>query len=504
MNITVREANREIEKRIIKGLLTNEEIIMLLLDQIDIDLIENKSAKIILSWIIENSKTFGSTPLGIEGVENKFLVERRNLNPEKANVLSKYLENISSLAAPTNPSLFTKEALSYLESQFLQQTLHTSSALLKAGRVGPAKEALSKFSSNQKQLALSSSFNPFNKSEIEKFFDLEEAGFNFLFKLEGFLGEMLHPIEREGFYSITAPEKGKKSHFLQEITFQAVENEQKVLFLSHEMHKNLIQRRIYRRATGFGTIEETITHPIFDCEKNQDGSCDLPQRENEIRLITERGTKPRFDPLSDYRVCTACRGESEFKPTYWFKQIFLNKYEREDVLKSSEAIQRIFGDNLRIITYPKYSATFSDIQRDMDVLARQGFNPDVVIDDMLDIHGKEHDNERTNIDIIWKTAARIAGERKLAYFTGEQAKAIARDKPTMDQNDAWSNSKEKDGHIYGKFGINATKAEWRDNVCRISHLYQREGKIKSFQVMCLMCLEIAEVCLDTERVFNQS
>jgi len=96
------------------------------------------------------------------------------------------------------------------------------------------------------------------------------------------------------------------SFMLQEIAVQALLKRLKVVYVSLEMKRKNLDKRLYKRLCAMAEGDRNFIYPAFDCEKNQSGECKKPERKNKIRLLTDDDEIPEFDPESDYKPCCIC------------------------------------------------------------------------------------------------------------------------------------------------------------------------------------------------------
>jgi hypothetical protein len=338
---------------------------------------------------------------------------------------------------------------------------------------------------------------------IVEVFDETQSG---LLKFPGQFGEMLGPLERDWFIAIAGSMKKGKSWVLQEFAVQAVMSRLKVVFISLEMKAKDIHDRFYKRITAFSYYDEDVTYPVFDCVKNQRGDCNYSKRINKITLLDDDGSIPEFDPDSKYRPCTICRKDKKLKKQYdlatWWETFQRPSYNLGMVAKNLKAFTRMYSkNNLRIKTYPKFTANVTDLKRDLDILEHtDDFIPDVIIIDYADILKPEYrlGEKRYMLDETWKTLGGLASERHCLVVTGTQTTrgSIYKESLTQDDLAEWIG---KLAHVDIMLALNQTKDEKSNYRLRLGLLAHRH---KSFQEdeMCLALqnLDVGQVLLDGE------
>jgi hypothetical protein len=154
---------------------------------------------------------------------------------------------------------------------------------------------------------------------------------------------------------------------------------------------------------------------------------------------------------------------------------------------------------LRAISYPRFTASISDIRRDLFLLEQhESFIPDVIIVDYADILKPDVSKDKRNeIDDIWKMLASMAAERHCIMFTASQGTRGAIYKSDMSQDDLaeWIG---KLGHVDMFLGLNQSKDEKRSKIIRVNGLVHRHREIdEHISAVLLQQLEVGQFCLDT-------
>ena len=334
--------------------------------------------------------------------------------------------------------------------------------------------------------------------EIEDAFS-EESSF---FRFPGKLGELVGNIERGWFVGITSTYKRGKTWFLQEIAVLSLLKHLKVAFFSLEMTKNTMKKRLYKRLTSLSFEEGSFIYPCFDCLKNQYNICDKLERTNRLQLRKKGEDKPEFSEDLEYRPCTFCRKNSpeEYQPETWFEIIRKPSLTMAQIRDEIETFQKYYGNNLRLMVYPKYSANSSDIMRDLDVLEQiDGFVPDVIIVDMADAEKPERSggNKLEQVEETWMSLARIGGERHAMIVTATQVVKGAMKKSRLEAED--SAFPVKLGQVDVMLGQNQSKLEKRAGIMRINVMMNRHAEFdEEIDCTILQKLSHGQVILDSE------
>lgn len=276
-----------------------------------------------------------------------------------------------------------------------------------------------------------------------------------------------------------------------------------VAVFSLEMQSVKVAERVLRNIGTFTKPKDQV-FPCFDCKRNQDGSCTRSERINNIPLTTN-GHKPDFAIEMQYRPCTACRftNPREYKVATWFEFIPYPDLSRQKVITKANAFSTMYGDNIRLVTYPRFTANIKDIERDLFLMEeKEMFIPDVIIVDYASILKPEdpRENRIQQIDTTWKRLAQLASERQCVVFSASQGTRSAIYKKNTDQTDVaeWIGIL---GHVDIMVTLNQTKQEKRDKVLRIGTLVSRnEEYIETKNAMCLTNFGAAQCFIDSQLV----
>jgi hypothetical protein len=458
----------------------------------------------ILKWNYEYFKKYKKAPQ--ETIQNIFETKKKKLKEGEEEIIDELLVNVSEEygSQELNVEFFLDKTRDYFKERSIVIHAEEINNLIKSGMVEEAENSIINF--NRVVQDTSDIFNPLDGEEIEDFFANRKD--NRLFRFHGALGQVMGWFERDWLVSVTAPEKRGKSWFLDLATLQALYSNLKVLKISLEMGKYDNKKRFYKLLTGRPMQNKrTMIIPCFDCESNQDGSCDLKYKvDNKEDLLEASGDKPKFSTKLKYKPCTYCRDNGyskNYKVETWFTLMRrLKRMNINSVRRKARILKERFGDNLKMKIFPAYSAGIKDIEKLLDILANTNFYPDVIIIDYLDIleYMIGSYSEIGGIDHLWKSFKRIAAERHCMVLSVDQAKTSVQEKISIEVND-WSDSKKKNAHVDGKFAINQTFQEKREQRMRIgSLLHRHRGFDPNIQAIVLQSLGLGQPYLDSEIV----
>ncbi len=300
------------------------------------------------------------------------------------------------------------------------------------------------------------------------------------------------------------------SFFLLETAFQSVINGVKCLFISLEMSADEVWERFIKRITSCGEQEGNIFYPTFDCLRNQDGSCTIKQRINQVKLLKDGMFKPEpgKEPAG-YKSCSICRSDYKggknhpYIPETWFEGIKRERLDYAMVLKKISGINRMYNMNkiFRVLTFPTHSTNLAK----MEIHLKQwedsdGWMPDVIVIDYADILAPEDNREsgRDRIDNTWKELKRIASSRRCVVATATQANRASIEKFMVKQIHA-SEDIRKVAHVDVMLSLNQTPWEKSAGAMRIGVVAHRhKGFLETESVTILQNLSVGQSLLDSE------
>jgi hypothetical protein len=216
-------------------------------------------------------------------------------------------------------------------------------------------------------------------------------------------------------------------------------------------------------------------------------------------------------PNQTYKPCTACRDvpdeKEDFLVTTWFTMQEHSALTRTNVRKELSRFQRMFGSNLfRLISYPAFSATLTDVERDLEKLeTHDNFIPDVIVIDYADVLAPENkkDEYRHRIDMIWKRLKGMANERSCLVVSGSQGNRASTDKEILDEKDMAEEAR-KLAHADVWLALNQSHKEKERGVWRIGILEHRWRQFsKRRQLLALQQLSIGQPILDGEIIYYE-
>jgi len=486
------------EKRILTGFIVSKRFLQEMLPKTDWGYFKNEYIQRVCKWCAGFYKDYNKAPY--KDISEVLKKNQFHLKPEEEEIITALLINISErfeLVDDFNVDLYVDEAIRYYKKRDLEIRVENTQILLERNEIDKAEDQFV----NYKEVArsLSNWYSPFTDEMFKSVFEEKKHTF---FRFPGKLGEFLGDHERGWCVGISGRFKGGKSFFSLEYAIAGILHNLRVAFVSLEMfNRNELNGRIFKRLFPSGDIDGGYEYPCFDCARNQADTCQRTERINRYRLLTSDNKKPKFRKDNPYRACTACRNKkgSDYELETWKEIIEKPEFSYANAINTLRAYQDTLENRLRIITYPRFSASVEDIDRDLDVLKyTEDFDADMIIVDYADIVKVEGVYGVEKEDIVWMSLARMADTRHALLISPTQVVKDALDAENITQKHTskWIG---KLGHVNVMLAINQTDKEKDMGVMRISKMLHREQKfLQKETVTILQQLDLGQVHLDSE------
>uniref|UniRef100_A0A6M3IJZ0 Putative helicase n=1 Tax=viral metagenome TaxID=1070528 RepID=A0A6M3IJZ0_9ZZZZ len=505
MNLTRHIIDTSVEKRILTGLIVSSKFCRKALSMINPQYLEIEYSRIILRWVSEYYKEYQQAP-GLH-IQHIFESKKIGLSAEIEDLVGSFLSDLSEKYSAEDEEKFNVDYLmdqlrEHIRSKNLLRISNAITTSIQTGKIEQAEKEIEAYKSLTK--ATSKWVNPFDDFFIDEV--LAEAE-EYLFKFPGRLNELMPTgLMRDWLVGFMGPMKRGKSWWLMEVAVQALLTKLKVAFISLEMRDKRVALRIFKRLTALSKEGGMFRFPVFDCSRNQEGSCKMGKRRSMVRLLTQDGFIPSFERApKNYLPCTVCRGKDsdDFIPASWFTSIRRDPMTLSKLKKGLRGFSDMWGvgNNFRLIAYPAYSANLKNVKADLEELEmNDGFVPDVIVVDYADILSPEDDRDtgRDKYDRTWKTLKGMAGQRYCLIVTATQSNKKTLDSRSVKSSDV-SEDIRKFAHVDAMFGIHQTPQEKKRGIIRLSVLGLRDDDFDSTQqITVLQDLSAGQTVLDSE------
>ena len=489
----------DIEKRIITGLIVDNKFCRDAVPILRSKYFQIDYARKVFQWVENYYKSYKKAPG--KDIQSIFHSEEKTLKETEAGIIEEFLKELSIKYEKNeniNSEYLLDQTYKYSESRSYEILKEQIEGGLLQGKLDRVADAIRGFNKVAKET--SRWVNPFEKNEVDKTLD-DDASDN-LFKLPGALGELIGTLKREWLIAVMGPMKRGKSFYAWEIAYHALIARLNVAIFSLEMNSTQFKKRIYKRMTAMAEYGGEYDYPVFDCQHNQDGSCLKEQRQNRRTLLTDDGLFPEYNPNSKYKPCDWCRknDKKSFALAWWWKTHKQKQdLSTEAISKKVKIFKRLYGDNLRLMCHPPFSASFDDLISDLDNLEyTEGFIPDVILIDYFDITAKTSDDERSDANIKWQRGKNLAGVRKALVINCNQSNRDSIDKKNIGQKNTGEDIR-KLAHVDALFVLNQLPSEKKEGRVRIDTLVHRHDESsEKGQVIVLQQLKLGQPFIDSE------
>jgi len=491
-----------IERQIIQGLITSTRFITEIRPILKQNSLQLPYAQIIAQWCLEFHDAHKIAPG--RNIEDIFIEHRKlDLNDDIADLIEDFLTSISDeyeLQENFNVDYYLKKAELHLRSVSLENLYKNIKKAITGGRIEEA-EALAK-GYERVTRAKTKGVDPLFDSEfIASVFD-ENTG-DRLFSLPGALGKQIGPLERGWLFAFVGSAKVGKSWWLMLIALKALFSGLNVLFLSLEMSEKQMGRRMHHFINSLPTRKWAgkMLIPIFDCEKNQKGTCVKSKRVSDIDLSTDEGIITDFkDAPKNYKVCTKCMNTKDYVCCTWFKKTNKKELTLQKALKKKTALKRsamLRGGRFHLVEQPSGKYTMSEFRSYLYNLEHyENFVPDVIVTDYADKFKPENREYRHGLNEIWEAHKGLAQEKNALVITASQSNT-ARTGKDIGQG-SFAEDIRKLNLVDIAVGLNMTPEEKLQGLCRALIMANRHEDFSLVaQVKILHQLKIGRPFLDS-------
>lgn len=498
---TVRRSivNTDIERKILIGLIVDTAFCSEAQKMIRPEYFRIEYAKTILEWVGDYFLRYKKAPG--KDIQEIYKSAAGDLKEAEAEILGEFLNNLSGQyeTEQFNTQYLMDQTRLYFRERAVTILKEKIDGLILRGKIEEAERFIQAF--NKIAAETSCWFNPLAPENVSMVFDnAPEAE---LFSLPDRLGDLTGILEREWLVAFMGPMKRGKSWYLQELAITALAKGFKVAFFSFEMNKYAVSKRVYKRISMLASRPGSYLYPVFDCERNQDGTCKKDCRVCEVAIKETGQSTPDFSVVPGYIPCQKCKGTEDFIPAIWAEvQVQKDAPTVKQIQKKVKDWKKLYGDNLRIIAHPAYTAGWEDVYADLEDLEYQdGFIPDVICFDyfdIMDVKEKGVTDPRTVADRIWKRGKGFAGERHCLVATVLQSNRPSIKKKSLEQEDTGEDIR-KLAHVDLMCGLNQTPEEKKKGIMRVSVVAHRhEDFAFDKEVIVLQSYVLGQPLIDSE------
>ena len=483
------------ERLVATGLICSVGFCSRIVPLVDLDAFTNRSIRKVVEWSVKYFEEYDE-PI-YTNIQVKFEEEQKNMDEDESELIQVFLERISKDFEPVkgyfNDAFYITKALDFFRKRCLEALKQKIETCIETGNLDEGFEHAAQVKKIVGDTLKVSRL--FDERASAKFFDKERKE-NGLLRLPGDYGSLLGKLDRGQLISFLAPMKRGKTWFLLHLAYEAIIQNRKVLFISHEMTQEEAEERFYSIITKRSwTMEEgNVVVPQFDCEKNQKGEC--------VKKIRVGGGT--FE-TQQYKPCSVCRTKDRAEYAIAaINKIIPRRYMNErDFYGKMKAFDFMYGNNFRM-QCANFSSNWISIKETIETLrTSQEFYPDIIIEDYINIRapykfGMGNINKIEMIDMNWRETKAFALAEGLLYVTAHQGTRATIKKKAMDAGDT-SGFIDIVAHVNKLFGLNQTMKEKEMGIMRVNTLVNRmEPFSDETFVTVLQNLDMGRVILDSQ------
>ena len=494
------------ERQVMIGMIASTEYLRDIEPILDLKWVQSRDAVTIMTWILEYYHKYDKAPGSlIQDIYYKKL-KKKKISGAQAEVIEEALESLSGEAYEWDDEdlqYYLDSAIEYCQECQLQEH-------------GEQIQNLTENGDKDEALILTEDFTPVDiiRSEGVIPFETDEQKINMfkargnsLIKYPGDLGNFLDPyMIKSAFVVYLAQNKGGKSFNLMDSALRAGQQGHKVLFFqAGDMTQEQMELRMAIYVCQLSDQEmycKTMYVPILDCLHNQLGSCELDIRNNDDEGPFETEGKTwvesdmHYSDLTEavrhyprHKPCYECirqrnRAYTDFQGTIWYRVrhkkdpldlTTFNEIQRAHKKKFNSYFNAI--QNIRLFSYPSDGMSMSVMERQYNILAKEGFKGEVVIADYLDLYAPDkltgHMQPRDQENQKWKRGRRFSQEYGTLFISASQSDAQGFDATLLSKKN-FSEDRRKLDHVTGMIGLNMTIREKRLGLMRMNEIASRD------------------------------
>lgn len=450
--------NREViqnltERDFVSSLIMSDKCCNLLLPYVKLNFFEVDYSRTIVSWVIDYYGKFKHAPKN--DIQSVYVARCDEIENESLKEL--ILDYIKTLSESTininNEDYLVDRGRDFIDYKALQIYTEDLNACLetrnmdKARKVQQDYKKISTVELNEVDL-----MDLGDKEIIEKALAQEEE---VLFTLPGAMNDVFGNIHKNDFIAILAPPKRGKSFALQYLAVQALKQRLNVVFVSMEMTREEVVQRLWKAL--WGAESSLVKDGVYETSRF-------------VEDTNEEGKY--FSELVDINI--------------------KNRGKSVDTLQKRLRTNNGYQGHLKVIAYPRFSASVKQITGRIDELIEDGFIPDVVIIDYADITtpiggGSELRNQ---LDETWKYLGGYASQIHCCVITASQTNRSGYSSSSVEAESIGENFK-KIAHITSMVSLEQTRKMKEEHVMRMRNLAIRNGEVEETCVFA-QCLPLGQ------------
>ncbi len=441
-------------RKILTALIVSKEVLAAALPQWGTNMLGTRQANLIGNWCVDYFRRYHKAPKAdIQDWVDKWAIEHPN-EKETSQLMEKVLEGLSNAYERRRKEVnvpYTIDLIAeYCTRTRLKGVFEEGLADIENGEVAKAIERHAKFSKVELGIGAVDDVGDDPTLFTQALTDNRDVLIKYPDGLGYFFGSAL---ERDGLIAFEGPEKRGKTFILLDLAYRAARQGRKVIFFEvGDMSRNQIARRLASRMTKRPMTPRTILLPTH-----------LEPVEGDETLITHT------------------------------EKVFSKGLTIEQIDKARKRFTGLWKTSV----HPNNSISVNGIKAILDGLQHQGWVPDVIVIDYVDLLAPPVGivESRDQINATWKGLRALSQIYHCLVVTATQSNAQSYSAETLSMKH-FSEDKRKHAHITGMIGLNATDPEKAKGLLRLNWIALREAEF-DINKCCYVagCLAIANPCV---------
>lgn len=447
------------ERHLITNLIVDDHFLLEVSSLVKAKLLKTTYAKTVSKWVLDYYEKYRKAPK--QNIQDIYLEHRQSMQDEEAESVGEFLQQLSKtydeVKEVHNVEYAIQQAINYLKMRSLEITAEELQDAITSGDPLAGEAVIAGYSKVSEVSGESVSMLYDYKNIASAFLDEDEV----MFRFPGAFGKVIGDFLRGDLVAFLAPPKRGKSFILMDATREGMRYGFNVVFVSLEMRKKQVLRRLYQSMTGTPAKTWKGQHPIFVTDDPEDA--EKKMWEIEFRDMEKQGVD-----LDDIQT----------------------------ILRKQKLTYR--GD-CRVVCAPMYSTTMEDIKNHLDNLQYyENFVADIVVIDYADLLKPSRNvgtEVRHQLNDIWMNMRNLAQTRNVLVMTASQTNRSGMNKD-LDGSEAAEDFR-KLAHVSILAGLNQTRSERERGIMRVNSILNRDNAIHHDQAVLLQNLSCGRFCVDS-------
>lgn len=517
-NVKELKSNAIQEDLFLTGMIVSEEFLSGVQHVMEPRFFKSPHIRKVSEWVLDYYEEFHKAP-GAE-IQEIYEIESRNEDIADSELIHALLVKISTKyeGKSFNTGYILPKMLDYIRERVVEIAIEDAQWNLKRNGPDSAWATLNDIKEVNSKIPKGVTFYKDFNDRFDAWYYKDKTE---IMRFPGALGSYFAPLLRKKLIAFMGKPKSGKSWWLLYAAYVATTYRLNVAFFSLEMEAGEVEERLACMLTAreFGTGIKMYKVPVFDCLKNQDGTCDLSIRTNSDESIFDDSDFPDYQD-TPHEVCDVCRvnwdnpdardEETDYECATWMNEEEFEKLSPKEILRAVESFKLHFGkDTLKIFSHRIGTVSVDDLEAELDhVEMMEGWIPDVIIIDYADIAKKKTalQERRHQLSDIWEQISGMVKERNALGFTASQGNRGSVSKTSLTSEDI-AEDFGKVMIVDGLIGINEDNTQkdkaskdkyWqRQNLKWIAHRYKKDLR-EWERCVVLNNLALGQVHVDSE------